>query len=433
MTAWYICSVTRATIAKPSMSDLLVDALRYGVSRDATSARQLANRLFRKPPDGISDLEGFREKLGQVIVMDAGQGSSLRELAPVALPRDSETSMQLIVVAGNDTVRAPILNAREDALVSGFLREQHESPRLAAAGIEPARTMLLVGPPGVGKTMTARYIAAELGLPLVSVDLAALMSSYLGRTGQNLRKVLDYARGTRCVFLLDEFDALAKRRDDDSDIGELKRIVNVLLLELEDWPAGGILLAATNHPELLDRAIQRRFDAVIALDLPDPESRRRIISEAFTRAGREVSEGFAKAAAAATEGWSGSDLDRASLLALRHAVLDGLEADAGMTAELLRARSTSEWAAHQNGDHNGAPKALAFMAVTRGGLTHREVSELIGVSHVTVGRWVRAWQLEAGEPADDRDVSSSTDGRSAIEARSRAGRGRRAEVGPVDR
>jgi hypothetical protein len=415
------------------MSDLLVDALRYGVSRDATSARQLANRLFRKPPDGISDLATFRENLGRVIVMDGGQGLSLREVAPVSLPRDSETSMQLVVVGSNETVRVPVLNAREEALVSGFLREQHESPRLVAAGISPARTMLLVGPPGVGKTMTARHIADELGLPLISVDLAALMSSYLGRTGQNLRKVLDYARGTRCVFLLDEFDALAKRRDDDSDIGELKRIVNVLLLELEDWPTGGLLIAATNHPELLDRAIQRRFDAVIALDLPDTGSRQRIISEAFARAGREVSEGFAKAAAASTEGWSGSDLDRASLLALRHAVLDGLDADAGMTAELLRAMATPQWGGQEKGKHNGALRALAFMAVTRGGMTHREVSELVGVSHVTVGRWVQTWRLEAGESADDRDGSSSSDGRSALEARGGAGRRRRAEMGPVDR
>src|SRR5664280_2468606 len=76
--SWYICSMTRATPPKPSMSDLLVDALRYGVSRDATSARQLANRLFRKPPDGISDLATFRENLGRVIVMDGGQGLSLR-------------------------------------------------------------------------------------------------------------------------------------------------------------------------------------------------------------------------------------------------------------------------------------------------------------------------------------------------------------------
>ena len=103
-------------------------------------------------------------------------------------------------------------------------------------------------------------LASRIGVPLVSIDLASVVSSFLGTSGRNIRVAFDYAKSGQCVLLLDEFDALAKRRDDDTDIGELKRIVNVVLLELDRWPDTSLLVAATNHPQLLDPAVGRRFD-----------------------------------------------------------------------------------------------------------------------------------------------------------------------------
>ncbi len=100
------------------------------------------------------------------------------------------------------------------------------------------------------------------------LDLSAVMSSFLGRTGNNLRVVLDYAKASHGVLLLDEFDAIAKRRDDTVEVGELKRLVTVLLQEIDVWPSDGLLIAATNHQELLDPAVWRRFDAVIRFSLP---------------------------------------------------------------------------------------------------------------------------------------------------------------------
>jgi hypothetical protein len=111
----------------------------------------------------------------------------------------------------------------------------------------------------LGDTLAARVLARTLGRPLLILDLAAVMSSFLGRTGGNLRHVLDYAKSIECVLLLDELDAIAKRRDDAGEIGELKRLVTVLIQEIDDWPSSGLLVAATNHPELLDPAIWRRF------------------------------------------------------------------------------------------------------------------------------------------------------------------------------
>ncbi len=116
--------------------------------------------------------------------------------------------------------------------------------------------------------MAAKWIAYKLNKPLLILDLTAVMSSYLGRTGNNIRFVLDYAKNTDCVLLIDELDAIAKRRDDNSEIGELKRLVTVLLQEIDDWPASGLLIAATNHPDLLDPAIWRRFEVVLSFNNP---------------------------------------------------------------------------------------------------------------------------------------------------------------------
>ena len=152
-----------------------------------------------------------------------------------------------------------------------LLDERGAEDKLASLGLAPTRSLLLTGAPGVGKTLTARWIARELNRPLLLLDLSAVMSSFLGRTGNNLRYVLDYAKSVPCVLLLDELDALAKRRDDTIEVGELKRLVTVLLQELDDWPPTGLLVAATNHPDLLDPAIWRRFDLTIEIPLPQDE------------------------------------------------------------------------------------------------------------------------------------------------------------------
>ena len=135
---------------------------------------------------------------------------------------------------------------------------------LLRAGLSPTRTALFIGPPGVGKTLGDGWLARELHRPLLTLDLSAVMSSFLGRTGANLRHVSDYAKGVPCIMLLDEIVAIAKRRDDSQEVGELKRLVTVLLQEIDDWPSGGLLIAATNHSDLLDPAVWRRFETQIA-------------------------------------------------------------------------------------------------------------------------------------------------------------------------
>ena len=183
--------------------------------------------------------------------------SPLRE-AETPLPVDVDTRLHLMRVETHPSVdHEPVFATSIEASLSQLVKERQNPEALLQVGLEPTRAALFVGPPGVGKTMAARWFARELKKPLLILDLAAVMSSFLGRTGSNVRHVLEYARSIDCVLLLDELDAIAKRRDDRSEIGELKRLVTVLIQQIDDWPSSRMLLAATNHPDLLDPAIWR--------------------------------------------------------------------------------------------------------------------------------------------------------------------------------
>jgi len=153
----------------------------------------------------------------------------------------------------------------------GIVIEEHLPQNLEilhSNNLKPVSSIIFQGPPGVGKSLTAKWLAKKLKLPLYILDLSSVMSSYMGQTGNNLRLVLDFAKSNPCVLFLDEIDAIAKKRGDNSDVGELKRLVTVLLQEIENWPDTGMLIAATNHHELLDPALWRRFDLDLNFGLP---------------------------------------------------------------------------------------------------------------------------------------------------------------------
>ena len=159
-----------------------------------------------------------------------------------------------------DTIRDRLLRV---------LSEQRQQESLRAHGLIPRRKLLLIGPPGSGKTMTAGALAGELHLPLFTVVLDALITKFMGETAAKLRLVFDAMQSTRGVYFFDEFDAIGARRAERQDVGEIRRVLNSFLQFLEKDTSRGLIVAATNHPELLDRALFRRFDDVIEYGLPD--------------------------------------------------------------------------------------------------------------------------------------------------------------------
>lgn len=149
------------------------------------------------------------------------------------------------------------------------IREQRQSARLLAHGLSPRRKLLLMGPPGTGKTMTASILAGELGLPLFQVRLDGLITKYMGETAAKLRQVFDATERTRGVYFFDEFDAIGSQRGLANDVGEVRRILNSFLQMIEQDDSHSLIVAATNHPEILDHALLRRFDDILHYELPD--------------------------------------------------------------------------------------------------------------------------------------------------------------------
>ena len=157
--------------------------------------------------------------------------------------------------------------------VAELIEEQQRSEVLRAHGLEPRHRVLLIGPPGNGKTSLAEAIAEALLLPLVVVRYEEVIGSYLGETASRLAAVFAFARTRRCVLFFDEFDALAKERGDEHETGEIKRVVSSLLLQVDVVPSHAVVVAASNHPELLDRAVHRRFQLRLELPLPGKVAR----------------------------------------------------------------------------------------------------------------------------------------------------------------
>jgi SpoVK/Ycf46/Vps4 family AAA+-type ATPase len=152
--------------------------------------------------------------------------------------------------------------------IDQLVEEQQRADLLRAHGVEPRHRILFVGPPGTGKTSLAEAVAEAVTVPLFVVRYEAMIGSYLGETAARLKRVFDYARTTPCVLFFDEFDAIGKERGDIHETGEIKRVVSSLLMQVDDLPSYTIVVAATNHPELLDRAAWRRFQIRLSLPLP---------------------------------------------------------------------------------------------------------------------------------------------------------------------
>lgn len=184
-------------------------------------------------------------------------------------PVDGESRMEIVDVCAPIIDKSELqLNSSIEKELNDFITIYSKRDEIMAAGIETPKSLLLYGPPGCGKTTIANYVAMQTGLPLVTARLDGMISSLLGSTAKNIRKIFDFASRYECVLFLDEFDVIAKVRDDKNDMGELKRVVNSLLQNIDMFSPNSIIIAATNHHELLDPAVWRRFSRILLIDKP---------------------------------------------------------------------------------------------------------------------------------------------------------------------
>lgn len=209
-----------------------------------------------------------------------GQHNHAKGLAPL-LPFPDEVNEFIQKVEPVRTAQDILLSSENTRVFTGLLREYRKSEKIKMHGLQVRSKLLFCGPPGCGKTLCAEVFAHELGLPLFVVKLDRLMSSYLGETATNIRKIFEFARRQPCVLFLDEFDAIARSRADSGEHSELRRVVNSLLLFIDQIQPSGFLLAATNLDQALDPAVWRRFDEVLWFDAPDERMTRKYLANAF--------------------------------------------------------------------------------------------------------------------------------------------------------
>ncbi len=385
-----VLALIRSAMRQPSPAitshvGKLVEALRAEGS--VTQAEQLTKLL-----DGGAH-SGQMEPSRVVLSRAALPGETITP--NVRPPVDKETSTPLadIRFPQREAISPPIFNADLRSAVSALIEEWKQSERLKELGVRPPLNCLLYGAPGTGKTRLAHTIGSELNLPIVTARLDGLISSFLGTTARNISALFSFANRYQCVLLLDEFDAVAKVRDDPHELGEIKRVVNTLLQCLDERSHFGITVAITNHEQLLDSAIWRRFDARVLVPRPDAESRQQIVDR-YIKA-LKVEDAERKFLVWLSEGMTGSDIET---------LINGLKrfeairsTDKFFMIEALRVQAvlSSNYRSDRRWELLMSP--MDVLAPTLGAdkemqFTQEELALLFQVDQSTISRWKKKYR-----------------------------------------
>lgn len=252
--------------------------------------------------------------------LEAGQSRSAgpKALAPL-LPFPEAAADFVERVEPRHNKNDIVLSTTNVRLLLGLIQEFRQADEIRRHGLPVRSKLLFCGPPGCGKTFCAEIFAGELGMPLFMVKLDRLISSYLGETATNVRKIFEFARKQPCVLFFDEFDALARSRDDRGEHNELRRVVNSLLLFIDRIQPKGFLVAATNLDQSLDPAVWRRFDEVVWFEKPDRQMGERFLSHKF----KNVPTSFDPTTrSAAIEGYSYAEIDRICTQAIKSMIIN---------------------------------------------------------------------------------------------------------------
>ncbi len=320
------------------------------------------------------------------------QGEPLTDAVPPPVDRETSQPLCRIVLQPAKPNEKPVLPARTAKAVGDLVTEWNSYENLERLGVAPSRSCLLFGPPGTGKTLTAYHIASALRLPLIDARIDGLISSFLGTTARNIANLFAFANRFRCVLLLDEFDAVAKLRDDPQEVGEIKRVVNSLLQNLDERAEIGITIAITNHDKLLDTAVWRRFEHQIEFDMPDRPAREQLFAQ-FLKP-MPPNPTLTQLAAYVTAGRSGSDLRRLCNAIKRNIAVSCREPTPSNQFAALRECLAREPSSRSQGHEEHLIASIEefvthALADPAFGIKQKPLSSLVQVDQSTVSRWAK--------------------------------------------
>ena len=246
-------------------ADLLLNLVRAGSVGDQVGLRRTVEAMIAE--ERAKHHGPLADRLEAALKTDTSN-----RVATVVSSSDERARQYFLELSPRRDLNLIVLSEQIRSACMELIEEQNRSDLLRSYGLEPRHRVLLYGPPGNGKTSLAEALANALALPLLVVRYETLIGSFLGETSQRLKSVFDYARRRHCVLFFDEFDAVAKERGDVHESGEIKRVVNSLLMQIDDLPSSVVVVVASNHSELLDRAVWRRFQLKLELTIPDSKA-----------------------------------------------------------------------------------------------------------------------------------------------------------------